>query len=189
MSNIIISLDGNIGSGKSTFINILKKERPNYHILDEPVANWEKTKDNDGSNLLEKFYSNQERWSYTFQNYAYITRLQSLKNAIDDGHKIIISERSIFTDKNIFASLLYDDNKMSDIEWKIYNSWFDHFKINMDGFIYINTQPKICNERILKRSRTGENNIPIDYLNKLHDKHQSVLCDNHLNFNVKNGKF
>lgn len=182
---IIISLDGNIGSGKSTFINIIKKNRPDYHILDEPVANWEQTTDTDGTNLLEKFYTDQNRWSYTFQNFAYITRLNALKKALDNKHKIIITERSIFTDRNIFAKMLYEDGKLSEMEWKIYNSWFESFKIDVNGIIYMNTCADTCKQRILTRNREGEDQIDLSYLNRLHSKHEEVFSnkDNILNLN------
>ena len=68
---IIISLDGNIGSGKSTLVNIIKRFRPEYCMLDEPVNEWNEIKDKDGVNLLENFYKDQQRWAYTFQNFAY----------------------------------------------------------------------------------------------------------------------
>ena len=176
-NSVIISLDGNIGSGKSTFINIIKEKRPDYHVLDEPVANWEQTTDTDGTNLLEKFYTDQSRWSYTFQNFAYITRLKALKQALSENHKIIITERSIFTDRNIFATMLYEDGKMSELEWKIYNSWFDSFKIDVDGIVYMNTIPDICKDRITTRNRDGEDQIEFSYLNRLHTKHLEVFTN------------
>jgi len=175
---IIISIDGNIGSGKSTLINILKKYRPNYHIIDEPVNQWQNITDNNGTNLLQKFYEDPTRWGYTFQNFAYITRLKALQDAIKTDHKIIITERSIFTDKNIFAKMLYENNKISKIEWDIYNFWFDNFKIDITGNIYLQTLPEICKKRITKRSRNGEDNMDNDYLQKLHDKHNKVFNTN-----------
>ena len=59
MELIILSLDGNIGSGKSTFLSQLKKERPQWHYVDEPVEEWEQITNSSGSNLLECFYKDQ----------------------------------------------------------------------------------------------------------------------------------
>ena len=172
---IIISIDGNIGSGKSTLINLIKRYRPSYHVIDEPVDQWQTVKDNDGKNLLQKFYEDPDRWGYTFQNFAYITRLSALQNAIKSNHEIIITERSIYTDKHIFAKMLYENNNISKIEWDIYNYWYDNFKIDITGTIYLQTLPNICKKRIQKRSRNGEDNIKNEYLQKLHDKHEKVF--------------
>ncbi len=174
---IIISLDGNIGSGKSTLVNIIKRFRPEYCMLDEPVDVWNTIKDKDGVNLLENFYKDQTRWAYTFQNFAYITRLEKLKKAIQQGYKIIITERSIFTDKHIFAKMLYEDGKLSHLEWAAYNQWFDFHKIDINGFIYLRTSPQICQQRIQQRNRKGEEEIPFDYLQKLHVKHEKIFSN------------
>ena len=174
---IIISLDGNIGSGKSTLVNIIKRFRPEYCMLDEPVNEWNEIKDKDGVNLLENFYKDQQRWAYTFQNFAYITRLEKLKKAIQKGNKIIITERSIFTDKNIFAKMLYEDGKLSHLEWDTYNRWFDFHKIDINGFIYLRTSPQVCQQRIQHRNRKGEEGIPFDYLKKLHSKHEYIFSN------------
>ena len=62
----IFSIEGNIGSGKSTLVKELKKSVPN--ILDkkvvyvqEPVNEWSKIKDKKGETILEKFYANQHK--------------------------------------------------------------------------------------------------------------------------------
>ena len=70
MTTIIISIDGNIGSGKSTLLSKLK-----YHYADndrvlflkEPVDDWEKITDEKGITIIEKFYANQEKYSFPFQ--------------------------------------------------------------------------------------------------------------------------
>ena len=59
---IIFSIEGNIGSGKSTLVkklkNYLKKHYYNYYIiyLQEPVKIWESIKDSKGDSILKKFY-------------------------------------------------------------------------------------------------------------------------------------
>mgnify|MGYP000683927573 CR=1 FL=1 len=55
---------------------------------------------------------------------AYITRITQLRKAIQQ-HKncIIITERSILTDKNVFAKMLHDDKKIEEINYNIYKLW------------------------------------------------------------------
>ena len=71
----IVSIEGNIGSGKSTLLETLKsifKENSNVLFLREPVDEWEKIKDKDGNTMLQKFYANQQEYSFAFQMMAYI---------------------------------------------------------------------------------------------------------------------
>ena len=170
----VISIEGNIGSGKSTILNILKSKLSDVIFIDEPVDEWFKIKDNNNKNMLELFYNNKNKYSFVFQITAYITRLRKLIEILKDNNdKIIICERSIYTDKYVFAKMLYQDKFINDIEWNSYNYWFDTFKeiSKLDGIIYVNTKPDICFDRIKKRNRNGESNISLDYLNNCHQKH------------------
>ena len=51
----IISIEGNIGSGKSTFLQHLKTHNKSDNVIfvDEPVAEWLKIKDSSNKNILE----------------------------------------------------------------------------------------------------------------------------------------
>ena len=169
----VYSIDGNIGSGKSTLVNLLKKTCKDIVFIDEPVNIWSK------AGLLDKFYKNQYRWSYTFQNYAYITRLKALHEAIEKHGKdaIYITERSIETDRYVFAEILYNEQYMTDMEWDIYKSWFGFLKIPIDGVIYINTNVDDCVDRIQQRNRKEESNIDKIYLEKLDYQHKLWLQD------------
>jgi deoxyadenosine/deoxycytidine kinase len=192
-SPIIVSIDGNIGSGKSTIVKYLKSNLKEYIkkesgsefnicILEEPVNIWNEIVDKkDGKNIIEKYYEDQEKYSFAFQMMAYISRLSQIKEAIDKNcYDIIITERSIFTDKYIFAKMLYDDNKINDIEYSIYLKWFDEFNHVIDNIkiIYIKTSPEVSCKRVLKRQRLGEN-ISLDYLKKCHDYHEDILKENY----------
>ena len=155
----IISIEGNIGSGKSTILKQLKNYSDDFVYVDEPVSEWQSIKDSNNKNILELFYQDQKKYSFSFQILAYITRLRSLLTVIKyNPNKIIICERSIYTDKHVFAKMLYEQNKIEEIEWKTYNYWFDTFKeiTKLSGIIYINTNPETCFERIKKRDRNGE---------------------------------
>jgi thymidine kinase len=181
MSFKIISIDGNIGSGKSTLLSNLKeyfKENSNIVFLKEPVDEWENIKDKNGKTILQNFYENQQKYSFSFQMLAYISRLNILKKAIENNpNAIIITERSLHTDKMVFAKMLYNDNFMNSIEYQIYLNLFDTFAAEypIHKIIYVDTNPNICFERIKKRSRTGESNIPLDYLNNLDKYHHNMI--------------
>jgi deoxyadenosine/deoxycytidine kinase len=179
----IFSIEGNIGSGKSTLVNVLKdyfstNEHPNEVIfLDEPVHEWQSITDSKGESILSKFYGNQEKYAFSFQMMAYISRIANLRSAIKENpNAIIITERSVLTDKNVFAKMLYDDEKIEEVNYKIYLNWFDEFSKDLPiiGIIYVKANPEVCYERVLKRGREGET-IPLSYLENCHSYHQNWL--------------
>lgn len=178
----IISLDGNIGSGKSTLLNILKKEfkeNKNIIFLDEPVEEWNMITDKNGISILEQFYKNPLKYAFCFQMMAYISRLVNIKKAIEIHgiNKIYITERSLYTDKMVFAKMLYDSQQIEEIEYKVYLKWFDAFieEYPLSAVIYINTCPEKCKERIQRRSRKGEEEIPFPYLIRCEQYHQDMM--------------
>ena len=168
-------VEGNVGTGKSTFLKIL--ENGGHKVIYEPVNEWTNLLNKNGKNLLEEFYGDQERYAYIFQSIAFRTRIKNLRNCEPDT----IVERSIFTDKNVFAKTCYESGKMNDIEWEDYTSWFDWlvstFQIKPKGYIYLRAEPEVSYERIKNRNRSGEETIPFDYLKELHNKHDKWLMD------------
>ena len=70
-----ISIEGNIGSGKSTILKIIRQNFPELVILDEPLSEWQKVGENQNINLLGMYYQDPKRWGFTFQIYAFMTRL------------------------------------------------------------------------------------------------------------------
>ena len=179
----IFSIEGNIGSGKSTLFEELKNVYsciPNIVFLEEPVSEWEKIKNKQGEPMLQLFYRDSKKYSFSFQMMAFISRLAILKKTIESnkGKKIIIiTERSLYTDKHVFAKMLYDKNNMEDVEYDIYLNWFDTFvnEYPVNNVIYIKTAPKKCHERINKRARVGEEVIPLQYLEECHVYHENFL--------------
>ena len=175
----IISVEGNIGSGKSTLVSEMKKVLPSLlnnkiYFLQEPVDEWEKIRDTNGESIITKFYRDQKKYAFSFQMMAYISRLKTLMETIDKipSNAVIICERSVWTDKHIFAKMLYEEGNIEEINYIIYNKWFDFFikGSSLDGIIYLNTDPNTCLERVLKRKRDGEK-IPLEYLEKCHNYH------------------
>jgi deoxyadenosine/deoxycytidine kinase len=179
VDKIIISIEGNIGVGKSTFINILKNKWENCEIVLEPVEMWKDLKNTDGKNILQTFYEDIPRWAYSFQNVACITRMMKIEESIrSTKSKYIFLDRSLGTDKNVFEAMLYEQKKLNEIEHSMYNLWCDFYHKYVRPqdnqiYIYLKATPETCAQRIKKRARIEEESISLEYLeglNKYHDK-------------------
>jgi deoxyadenosine/deoxycytidine kinase len=164
------------------------------------VDEWAKIKDINGTTILEKFYVDQEKYSFSFQMMAYVSRIKVLRDTLKENTKqqdnqekkqyIIITERSLYTDKMVFAKMLYDTGKIEDVNYQIYLNWFDTFsgEFPVHKVIYVKAAPEKCYARIAKRSREGEENIPLEYLtacslyhdNMLDKSTDSCVCDEQL---------
>ena len=94
-------LEGNVGTGKSTFLQKLKEN--GIDVIFEPVDIWTSIKNDNGKTLLEEFYNDQKRYAYTFQSIAFRTRVQNIENSKVNT----VIERSIFTDRNVFAKTCF----------------------------------------------------------------------------------
>jgi len=169
-------LEGNIGAGKSTFLRLVGNALP-LQIVPEPHTKWQQVGEH---NLLEKFYTDTKRWAYTFQSYAFVTRiLEQQQFAINNPHQLQLLERSVYSDRYCFAKNCYETGLMSELEWNLYVDWFswlvDTYAQKPDGFIYLKTDPTICYKRLQKRNRHEESAVGLDYLQKLHDRHEQWL--------------
>ena len=107
---------------------------------------------------------------------TYTSRLSLLKEALKENYDVIISERSIYTDKYVFAKSLYDSTKMNLIEYQIYLKMFNEFSTIFKDLkiVYIRTSPEICDLRVKARERLGES-ISIQYLKDCHHYHDIWL--------------
>jgi len=177
----IISIEGNIGSGKSTLLANVEKifeNNKNIVFLKEPVDDWESITDENGTSMLKLFYSDTKTHAFAFQMMAYISRLSSMISAVKNNpDATIITERCLHTDKQVFAKMLFDSGNIKIENYKIYLKWFDTFvtEFPINKVIYVNTSPKICYDRIKRRSRDGENTISLEYLTTCHQYHQDML--------------
>ena len=181
----ILSIEGNIGAGKTTIVENLQKRFANNKeivFLREPVDVWDTIRDKNEVTILEKFYNDTNKYAFCFQVMAFATRSVNVKNAIKNNPecKYIICERSLEADNNIFAKMLKDDGKIEDIEYKVYEHFYKNCRddVKLDGVIYIDSSPNICLERINKRSRDGEGGITCEYLENCKNYHDDWLVNN-----------
>lgn len=175
-----IALEGNIGSGKSTLLRFLRAR--GIRVVDEPLQRWQ-GRDSPGSssNLLSLFYNDPKRWAFTFQSAAFFTRAQSaIDSYTDNDSGLWVLERSLHSDKYCFATNCFKTGLFTQAEWDLYldihQFTMQQFPaLNLDGFVYLRTQPSTAMRRILARAREEESAIPLEYLQQLHTRHEEWL--------------
>lgn len=176
---IIISVEGNIGVGKSTLINnVMKYYKENNKIVFylEDLTLWNLIKDSDGNSIFELYYKNQKDYSFSFEITTLVSRLKQIKNT-NSNNLVIITERCVYTDRDVFAKMLYDQGNISELNYSIYNLLFDTVNTckNIIHF-YINIEPEIAYSRTIKRNREGEN-VDLNFLKICHDYHNKWLLN------------
>ena len=166
----IYSIEGNIGAGKTTILNIIGQHFDDVTFVEEPVSQWQNL---GGCNLLEKFYQDPERWGFTFEFYSMLSKIKCLMKAADSEKNIIIIERSILSNK-IFIDISKEMNKLNDLEYGMlintYNFYMQNIYPMLNGIIYLNTPVDLCVQRIIQRNRGEEVNVDKNYLLMLKDK-------------------
>jgi len=177
----VITVDGNIAVGKTTWINLmethLKSKGLKVFVVKEPVDKWLEV------GILQKFYKNKRKYAFSFQTFVVISRIQAIIEAWKehgDNIDVYILERSCFTDA-IFAQLNYERQDINEIEYRMYEQWRDFHSSLMPfevGYrVYLHCTPEECYHRSLERSRDGEDKIPQEYLRDLARLHDNFFSD------------
>nr|XP_046266523.1 deoxycytidine kinase 2-like [Scatophagus argus] len=199
-----ISIEGNIAAGKSTFVRLLQGASDEWEVTPEPIGKWcniqsdgddicqeLSSSQKSGGNLLQMLYDKPSRWSYTFQSYACLSRIRSqlqspsVKLQLAEN-PVQFYERSVYSDRYVFASNLFEGGNLTETEWNVYQDWhtwiLNQFErdIALNGIIYLRAQPQCCMQRLLHRGREEEQGIPMEYLEQLHFKHEAWLFHRNL---------
>jgi deoxyadenosine/deoxycytidine kinase len=169
----MIIVEGNVGVGKSTFLNYLKNNL-DADVIYEPNQLWQ---DVDGYNLLEQFFLNQKRWAYSCQSYILTTRIDQLLEELCDPKKdFCFVERSIYSGRYCFAKVAKEIGWMDGLEWSLYKKLWDREIARVtslpSAFIYLQAPAQVCLKRIANRGRFEEEPISLDYLKRIEEKYE-----------------
>jgi hypothetical protein len=92
-------VEGNVGSGKSTWLDMVKTDVLNgvhqdvhelIEVVPEPVDQWQNLQ---GDNLLELFYNDPARYAFTFQQYVLFTRAAQVSSLLESLHSLLLPHR------------------------------------------------------------------------------------------------
>ena len=171
----IFSIEGNIGSGKTTIIHHLQRLYKDVILVEEPVKDWQNI---EGENLLSKKNDDLNRWGYSFEAYVLITKMNELTKAALSEQKIILIERCMLTDKAFF-DVNVENGLSTPMEIAMFSNLYEFLSKNvypkMNGIIYLDTPVEECASRMKKRGREGEQNISLEYLKQLNDHFKKVV--------------
>lgn len=169
-------VEGNIGTGKSTFLKALQHSLSNVVVTLEAVDYWQNQ--STGQSILQNFYESPHRWAYTMETLALKVRIpEHIKQQSSILPNIV--ERSIYSGYHCFGRNSFEQGYLNQLEWNIYNSWFNFSTAKRclppTGFIYLQADPQLSYQRTIQRQREAESSISFEYLEQIHHKHEAFL--------------
>lgn len=169
-----VCVEGNIGSGKTTFLKHFKTFENLVETNGEPVKQW---RDFGGENPLARLYDDPKRWAFTFQSLVLLTLMQ--RHTQKQVKPVRVMERSVYSARYCFTENLKQRGMLTDLEYTILTQWYSYAlsqsNFTVDLIVYLQASPEICFERIKARNRPEEQFITLEYLRQLHDLHEEWL--------------
>ena len=174
----IFALEGNIGAGKTTIMKIIGQYFSSVEFVEEPVKQWQNL---GGMNLLDAFYTDPQRWGFTFEFYSMLSKIKALLNAANSDKPVIVIERSILSNK-VFMDISHELGKLEEIEYTMlmntYKFYLEHVYPQLAGIIYLDTPVDECIKRITIRNRGEECTIERSYLQRIKEKMEKDIVSN-----------
>jgi len=163
----LVCVSGNICSGKTSLVEALGSNY-GWTIIPEP---------HEENPFLVRFYSNMRRWAFPSQIYFLSKRFSLCRKSLEIND-IVIQDRTIFEDAEIFTKYLYITNVLDSDQFNCYHELY----MNIFEFIpiphvivYLYTSPDILMQRIINRGRKYEKYISEEYINGLNDLYESWI--------------
>ncbi|QNA46080.1 deoxynucleoside kinase [Lacibacter sediminis] len=160
-----VTIEGNIGAGKTTLAHLLSKHYNARLILEEFADN----------PFLPKFYENPKQFAFPLELFFMAERYKQLKDLLhtqDMFNSITISDY-LFTKCLLFAKV----NLPAD-EFRLYQSLFDIIHqqlIQPEILIYLHSPVSRLQQNIRKRNRSYEQQIADDYLFSIQETYTQYI--------------
>jgi deoxyadenosine/deoxycytidine kinase len=154
-----IAIAGNIGAGKSSLLEFLTST---YHI--EPFY-----EPNEANPYLQDFYRDMSRWAFQSQLFFLSSKFR-IHQLADRTAGVVIQDRTIFEDAEIFATALHQMRKIDRRDWETYCAFYQTILQAIkppDLMVYLRCSMRTLRQRIRLRGRPMEQDIPLSYLKRL----------------------
>ncbi len=159
MSPRVIVIEGPIGAGKSTLVDVLatayRAKGLKVCTIQEPIAAWEKI------GIFQAYCKSPAQHIFAFQICTFTTRIKAVQAAVQamPDADVYILERSVLTD-NIFMEL--HRAEVGEMYMAIYQQFYDlstqtmPLDLSTATFLVLKPTPEECMKRVEARARTGE---------------------------------
>lgn len=162
-----IAIAGNMGTGKSTLVEFLSHTygaQPFY----EP---------NEANPYLPDFYKDMKRWALHSQLY-FLSNKFRLHQELDQAPGVVVLDRTIYEDAEIFATALREMRKIDQRDWETYWNFYQVILNAIkppDLMIYLRCSMRTLRKRIKLRGRKMEQDIPLSYFKRLERLYESWI--------------
>lgn len=172
----LVHVEGNIGSGKSTFLNYMKcNYGDSCSVITEPVHLW---RDVDGNNLLEQYYSQPHKYAEIFQTHAFLTTVGYRRRQMTtENNNIVFVERSLDSSVFCFSKVLCSLGLIRPELQTVFEKNFHLFEEpRPDRTIYFRTENiDVLKGRISRRARAEEIVVSDNFLSELNSAHDKLF--------------
>jgi len=153
-----IVIDGNIGVGKTTQLNILEKK--GFRVRREPIDEWP----------LDLFYKDMSRWALTLQ-LAIMQTHQPFKTK-----DVVVYERNLLSCRYVFWEYLKANDHVKAVEDVIHERAYDKYQWFPDVYIFMSIEPEEAYEHIQGRSsQAGDTGVTLEYMREIDKLYQTLL--------------
>src|SRR4026207_182930 len=165
MKYSFITIEGNIGAGKTTLAHLLSKHFNARLILEEFADN----------PFLPKFYENQRQYAFPLELFFMAERYKQLKDLLQtkDMFQNVTVADYLFTKCLLFAKV-----NLPDEEFRLYQKLFDimHQQVAQpEILIYLHSSVQKLQQNIKKRNRSFEQSIPDEYLFRIQETYTNYI--------------
>ena len=170
MKHHFITVEGNIGAGKTTLTHLLSKHFNARIILEEFADN----------PFLGKFYANPEQYAFPVELFFMAERYKQLKDMV---HTKELFQSVTISDYLFTKCLLFAKVTLPDEEFRLYQKLFDIIHQQLvfpDILIYLHAPVKKLQENIKKRNREYEQKISDDYLFTIQETYTSYIKEHNI---------
>ena len=162
-----IAVAGNIGVGKSTLTELLR-EKLGWEAFYEAVAD---------NPYLSDFYRDMRQWSFHSQVFFLSRRLRHHRQILDRPG-IVVQDRSVYEDAEIFAENLYQQGHMTERDYHTYRELYEAMMMFLpppDLVVYLRASVPTLLQRIRMRGRDFEQDVSAEYLEQLNQLYEQWI--------------